>query len=390
MARVLLVEPFHGGSHGAWADGLAAHSRHEVVTVSHPAIAWRWRMRGGALTLAEATRRAVDEHGPADVVLVSGMVDLAGWLGLTRRFLGDPPVVLYLHENQLLYPTSPNQKGPRPGGASDEFPLVNWMGMVAADQVWCNSAFQRDGLLATLPDLLGRAPDQPHVGFLGEVAHRCHVVPVGVDLADVPVPEEGVSERRAPTGPAGPLVLWNQRWDHDKNPKAVLDALCRLADEGVAFRVALVGENERVDPREFVEAREHLGDRVVAWGFQDRAAYVDLLGRSDVVVSAAHHEFFGIAVVEAMAAGCVPVLPTRQSYPELVGSWADGALYPDAPFSSVSSETGLRTRLRDVLVDLDGWRARVVGLDEAIRRFDWRTVIVDYDDRLEALAGGSH
>ena len=82
------------------------------------------------MTLAEATREAVAVHGAPDVVLVSGMVDLAGWLGLTRRFLGDPPVVLYLHENQLLHPLSPNQR------ADDEFPLVNWRGMAAADQVW--------------------------------------------------------------------------------------------------------------------------------------------------------------------------------------------------------------------------------------------------------------
>jgi hypothetical protein len=121
------------------------------------------------------------------------------------------------------------------------------------------------------------------------------------------------------------LVLWNQRWDHDKNPSAVFDALGRLADEGVAFSVAVVGENERVDPREFSVARERLGDRVVQFGFVDREEYVDLLGRADVVVSAAHHEFFGIAVVEAMAAGCVPVLPDDQSYPGLVGP---GPMWP--------------------------------------------------------------
>jgi len=368
VARVLLVEPFHGGSHGAWADGLTRHSRHEVVTVSHPAVAWRWRMRGGALTLADEARDAVARCGPPDVVLVSGMVDLAGWLGLTRRFLGDPPIVLYLHENQLLYPVSPNQRS----STTDEFPLVNWMGMTAADEVWCNSAFQRDGLLDALPALLDRAPDLPHISHLPEVASRCHVVPVGVDLADFATrPVDPVE-----CDPAGPLVLWNQRWDHDKNPGAVLDALIRLVDDGVAFRAAIVGENDRVDPREFTEARDRLGDRVVAWGFQERADYVDLLGRADVVVSAAAHEFFGIAVVEAMAAGCVPVLPTRQSYPELVGEWADVALYPDGE---------LRTRLHDVLTDLNGWRVRVVGLDEAIRRFDWRTVVADYDNRFDGL-----
>jgi len=365
MARILLVEPFHGGSHGAWAEGLIAHSRHDVVAVSHPGAFWRWRMRGAALTLAQATDEVVHEHGPPDVVLVSAMVDLARWLGFTRRFLGDPAVVLYLHENQLAYPLSPNQK------ADDEFPLCNWMSMAAADEVWCNSSFQLDGLLHALPALLEMAPDEPHTGFLPAVAGRCHVVPVGVDLVDVPARGSGAQLAEVP------LVLWNQRWDHDKNPSAVFNALGRIADEGVAFSVAVVGENVRADPREFTAARERLGDRVVQFGFVGREDYVDLLGRADVVVSAAHHEFFGIAVVEAIAAGCVPVLPNALSYPGLVGGWADAALYP---------EGGLTDRLREVLVDLPAWRARAVGLDDWIRRFDWRTVVSDYDERLERLA----
>ncbi len=52
------------------------------------------------------------------------------------------------------------------------------------------------------------------------------------------------------------------------------------------------------------------------------------------------------------------------------------ALYPDGE---------LWTRLHEVLTDLSGWRARVAGLDEAIRRFDWRTVVADYDNRFDDL-----
>ena len=57
MARVVLVEPYYGGSHRAWADGLIRHSRHEIHLVTHDAAYWRWRLRGSALTLAEQVAR---------------------------------------------------------------------------------------------------------------------------------------------------------------------------------------------------------------------------------------------------------------------------------------------------------------------------------------------
>ncbi|MBC8364586.1 MAG: DUF3524 domain-containing protein [Actinobacteria bacterium] len=367
--RVLLVEPFHGGSHAAWAGGLAQHSRHEVVTVSLPGSFWRWRMRGASVSLATATVDLLAGQRRPDVVLASGMFDLSAWLGLTRRILGDPPIVLYLHENQLGYPLSPNQK------ADDEFPLANWRSMFAADEVWCNSRFQLEELLDNMPALLDRSPDESHAHMLEEVAGRCSVVPVGVEMADLP----GSGERGDPSV-ATPLVLWNHRWEHDKNPKAVFGSLVKLAEEGVAFDVAIVGENVRVDPREMDEARQALGGRVVQFGHMPRSGYVALLGRADVVVSAAHHEYFGVSVVEAVAAGAVPVLPDGLSYPEVVPPpWHPSALYP---------EGGLTTRLREVLTDLQAWRARCEGLSGEMRRFDWREVVGTYDDRLEALGEG--
>ena len=97
-----------------------------------------------------------------------------------------------------------------------------------------------------------------------------------------------------------------------------------------------------------------------------------------MVVSAASQEYFGISVVEAVAAGAVPVLPDRLSYPEVVpAAWHGSSLYPDG---------GLTTRLREVLTGLPEWRARCEGLSAAMRRFDWREVADIYDDGLEALA----
>lgn len=49
-----------------------------------------------------------------------------------------------------------------------------------------------------------------------------------------------------------------------------------------------------------------------------KAQYYDLLARSKVAVSTAWQETFGIAMVEAINNGCIPVAPNRLSYPEVL------------------------------------------------------------------------
>jgi len=117
MARVVLVEPYYGGSHRAWVDAWVRHTRHEITLVTHPDAFWRWRMRGGAVTLAAAFDDVVAAQGRPDAVVVSGLVDVAAFAGHARRSLGSRPLATYFHESQMLYPLAPNQRarGIRPG-----------------------------------------------------------------------------------------------------------------------------------------------------------------------------------------------------------------------------------------------------------------------------------
>jgi glycosyltransferase involved in cell wall biosynthesis len=363
VSRVVLVEPYYGGSHRAWADGLVAYSRHEIHLVTHAAAYWRWRLRASALTLAEAVAGVVADHGPPDVLLVSDMVHVPALLGFLRRDIGDPAVVLYLHENQLTHPVGPRDR------PDESLALANWLSMAVADRVLVNSEDQLDDLRVALPVLLGRALDHSHAPRLDEVLTRCEVLPVGVDLTGI-----------APDGhppPAEPLVVWNHRWDREKRADRLFSALHRLADEGVAFRLALAGENLRIDPQEFDSIRRRLGDRVAHVGTLDREGYHRLLAGSDVTVSTADHETFGIAAVEAMVAGCVPLLPDRLSYPEIVPErWHRAVLYgPDE----------LDDRLRAVLSDLTAARAAVAGLADAMRRYNWPIMAPRYDALIDEL-----
>ena len=63
------------------------------------------------------------------------------------------------------------------------------------------------------------------------------------------------------------------------------------------------------------------------------------------MVSTALHEFYGIAVIEAVRAGCRPLLPNRLSYPELF----DGEfLYDEDEFVEKFAEVLLnKPRLSD-------------------------------------------
>jgi glycosyltransferase involved in cell wall biosynthesis len=93
----------------------------------------------------------------------------------------------------------------------------------------------------------------------------------------------------------------------------------RLDDAGVPFRLILAGKHFHEQPEEFEQAFERYAERILHYGYaEDFAEYSRLLHRADVVVSTARHEFFGVAIQEAIYCGCHPVLPNRLSYPELI------------------------------------------------------------------------
>lgn len=356
--RVLLVEPYYAGSHRAWADGYAAHSRHDVRLLTHDARFWKWRMHGAAVTLAADLAAS---GGPSpDVVLVSDMVNVAAFRALAAASLGSAPVVLYMHENQLVYPLSPRDD------PDFTYGMINWTSMASADAVWFNSRYHLDTVFSALPGFLGQFPDHRHGSLVEAVASRSSVMPPGVDLGDIPPPRRDGGH---------PIVLWNHRWEYDKAPQEFFDACRHLVTEGIAFRLAVCGESFGNDDPVFTTARSDFAGQIVHWGFAtDRAGYVDLLASSSIVVSTALQEYWGISITEAIAAGAFPLLPDRLVYPERV---------PPACHADVLYEPGtLAARLAAVIAE----RPTVPpALREAMLASDWRTMAGRYDDALEEL-----
>jgi glycosyltransferase involved in cell wall biosynthesis len=361
---VWLLNPYHTGSHRAWAEGYARHSRHAVRILDMQGNFWKWRMQGASLELAEQALTRVHAGERPDVLMATSMTNLPAFFGLTRRTLGNVPTVLYMHENQLTYP-------PPPGTKRDlAYGMIQHLSMLAADRVCFNSAYHLASWFAEAPRLLKHFPDYVHLESIDAARARARVLPVGCRLADL----DAYGPRPALSGPPPdssepPLILWNQRWEYDKAPETMLRALYALADEGASFRVALAGENLRVRPDEFSEARARLGERLVHYGYAAaHGDYARLLWSADIVLSTALHEFFGVSIVEAIYCGSQPILPARLSYPELLPPELHAAcLY--------RNDAELLDRLRAALA---APRAdpRLRGF---VSRFDWPAQAPAYD-----------
>ncbi len=328
---IVFVESHDGGSHQDFRLGLARHSRHRYRALTLPPRFWKWRMRGAAAWFAD---RLTAEPEPCDLILATSLLNVADLRGLLPAPLDRRPLVLYMHENQLTYPLSPEEE------FDFHFGFTNIVSCLAADHVVFNSAFHRDLFLDALPDYLGRMPEAIPRGVRGRLEARSEVLPVGLERVPLDAPDRAVwrgspcDQAAGPSWPRDgrrPILLWNHRWEFDKRPELFVEAVGRLLDQGLEFAVLLLGD-DRHRGEVFQPLAARLGDRCLAFGHvDDRRRYERWLQSADIVVSCAEQEYFGIAVAEAVHAGCYPVLPRRQVYPSLYGALCRGRhFYTDA------------------------------------------------------------
>jgi glycosyltransferase involved in cell wall biosynthesis len=315
-------------------------------------------MRGAALTLAGELSR-LEEWVP-DIVLVSGMCDVGHFRTMARRRIGSAPVATYFHETQLTYPTRSDSSD------NNSFAITNWLSACASDLVIFNSEHHRDTFFGSLSELLVRMPEPRHDSFVDEVIERSLVLPVGVDLSWV-----GDQSSRGTI----PRVLWNHRWEYDKGPEVFASCIEDLIEQDYEFEVVLLGWRPPGDNPSLARIRKSANGRIIHDGYARQRRYSELLRSSDVVVSTSRQENFGVAVVEAIAAGCRPVLPNRLAYPELIPlRYHADVLYRDGELMQALSASIHSPPVLD-------------GLSGLMQQFSWSNVAPTYDSVLSGLAG---
>ncbi|WP_404309107.1 tRNA-queuosine alpha-mannosyltransferase domain-containing protein [Neorhodopirellula lusitana] len=329
--HILAVEPYYGGSHRSFLDNVVQRSRHDWTLVTGPARHWKWRMRSSSLALAEqATERlrsrAENEAPEIDLVFCTDMLDVPQWLGLMHcspliapnptkaspnsLLATNTPVVTYFHENQWTYPTAPRAR------EDFHYGYTNLLTALASDAIWFNSRFHQDTFWDASQNFLRRMPDSVPAHRIDAAIERSLVVPPGFNGAS----ELADARPHRSAGTDSPLVIgWVSRWEPDKRPDQFARILESLHQQGVPFELILLGARPQKTPPELEVIRERYREQVRHDGFAGDD-YHERLAEMDVVVSTADHEFFGIAVCEAIWAGAIPVVPNRLSYPELVPS----------------------------------------------------------------------
>lgn len=414
---VLAFQPWDDGSHRAVRTAIERHGRLEWTFRSLPGRGPKWRLRHAALRFTEMMRAMPDSAWDGVVAIhATSMLDLAVLRATLPRGRRDLPMVLSMHENQVAYPAG--------DGASSQdrdrdvhLAFTNLASIEAADRVVWNSRWNRESFVEGMAAVLRHAPERIDRGWIERLEAKSVVVPPPIEMAEIWAagsgggagigagggsgggPHQGEEARvlhntanggypglagaqatpdRWPSGGLSPVrVVWPHRWEHDKGP----DELLALADEawareqagGPAIRWWLLGQRYGEVPEPLRVMLERHRDRIEHAGPLPREAYLAALHGCDWVLSTARHEFFGMAVAEALVAGCLPWLPRRLSYPELVPPEAfdwNPWTRPDA--RRVAVDPGVNATIHRLQAGVNGMMAAadapraVAGLEAAV------------------------
>lgn len=206
---------------------------------------------------------------------------------------------------------------------------------------------------------------------------RLRVIENGVDV--------GKFAGRGSAEPGRTLIYFG-RWSVNKGLLETLDLFRVLATLDPRWRLIVAGREYDLScedmQREIAARALQSSVDVVAAPSQEQLAA--LLGCAQYFVCLSRHEGFGIAPVEAMSAGLVPVLSGIPPFARLIGESGLGLQVPPR-----DPQAAARSILALAEVDAATHAHRRQAAMDYAARYDWKYVVGRYvDEYRAALAGG--
>ncbi len=298
--RILLLSAYSAHSHQVWCDNLLKmFPEHDWQLLTLPGRYFNWRIRGNALSWGLGQRNILEQQ--YDRVVATSMVDCATLRGLVPS-LANVPWLVYFHENQFEYPVSAENDHTEPK-------MVSLYNALCAEQLVFNTDYNYQTFIAGLDTFLKKMPDEVPDNTLDVIANKHKILPVPVTTDKI---------KPSIRNNSIPVLLWNHRWEYDKGPDQLCAFLDVLRQRNFAFKINLIGQQFRTIPTALLKIKKEFADELLNYGFIESSGdYNRILQQSDFILSTALHDFQGLAVLEAVASGCIPVVPDRLSYKEI-------------------------------------------------------------------------
>lgn len=369
--KILLLESFYTSSHKQWADGLIANSKHDIQLLALPGRHWKWRMHHAGIHFGQ---EIVNLNTKFEAILCSDFMNVAEFRGFLNTFgmkgswYNNVPIITYFHENQITYPWSENDPDIHLK-RDNHYGWINYMSCICSDKVVFNSQFHKKNFIESLPDFLKQFPKTQSLDYIEKIKSSSSVLPIGLHL-------NALINHSKPNNEI-PIVLWNHRWEYDKNPELFFESLFELKSKNIKFKLVILGERYKHYPPVFDLAKEKLADEIIHFGYaESREHYLDLLLQADILPVTSNQDFFGISAVEAIAAGAVPILPRRLAFPE----------HLDSPKFQAHYYNNSRDFTTILVKTIAEHPYKNSDCRTYISKYDWDNVATQYDAYFDALA----
>ena len=307
------LEPYYSGSHKYFADGFVKAFPGQMQLFTLQGRHWKWRMHGSSVTFADMIEKSGEKF---DTIIVSSLADTALLKSLVLPKMPDARFITYFHENQLAYPWSEDDK--EPSKTDMHYAFINFTSALVSDLALFNSEFNKESFFAALEGFLRSFPDNRLTSKIDAVYKKSIVLYPSVNM----IPKSQNKKDNILK------ILWNHRWEYDKDPETFFETMFRLKEAGIPFQLVVLGEEKSTSPEIFKVAREKLKSEIISFGYAENyEEYKKLVAICDIQPVTSKHEFFGISVLEAASAGVIPILPKRLSYPEIFPPEKFGKLF---------------------------------------------------------------
>lgn len=163
---------------------------------------------------------------------------------------------------------------------------------LAADVVIFNSVFNKESFLSNIATIIKLLPDYKPKNLEFDIRLKSKVLYFPLDFSTIPSSNEVANIL---------TIVWPHRWEFDKNPESFFKVLSRLKENNKKFLVSVLGEMFTDVPGIFATAQEHFHAEIINFGFvESREEYLKILSKSQVVISTADHEFFGVSMLVSL------------------------------------------------------------------------------------------